>query len=707
MTNVVYHLNMKRLFLIVFLFSSLNLLFSQGFQKGFIALKSKNYQIAEITFRSCEKKHAAAAAFGLASLYLTNDYYNKDSSFRYVLLAENKWNLFDEKNREKARVYGFDSSAIQQLKLKVSSLFYADCSSSILASDFQKFMDNHPWSSYCLTALVKRDSLLFENVKIARTSKVVSDFILAYPKSYLIPSAIDLFDDLQYSEATVSGRISDYVLFIETYPNNKNRKNAEDQIYKLSIQDKSFSSYLNFIKNYPQNTNHELAWKGLYANYTKDCKLEYFKEFQREFPDFPFQELIQKDLDIYSEIYFPFFENNLFGFMDSKGIVQIPAEYDEVLNFQDGIAVVVKNGKSGLINKKNELILGFEFDQIEEFYNDLAIVVLSDSFGLINRMGTVVFPLIYKDILFLNKSLIAANNEKGYSIFNLNGERKIELNFKEIKPLKEDYFIVQIGDSIGLLNSNLGFVIPAIYEDITLIKDSIFSYQLDEKKGLITHSGRILTLPVYNEFSSFDEHSQIIIARYGSKMDYLNLDGSKFISSTFEYFPKALKIAHFYNGNAIFYKNGKFGIINSKGKILLKPTFTALGKVSNAVPVTKNGIWGFMDITGKIILDYNFISINEFYDLGFIVEFDGLLGLLGNDLKPVLSVNHQSIKRIGENYLVAKKDGKYGVYSVAGEQVVPFNFDLIQLHDSDCLALTNENGIAYYFLSTGIYILKQ
>ncbi|MEY3126020.1 MAG: hypothetical protein RL273_119, partial [Bacteroidota bacterium] len=458
---------------------------------------------------------------------------------------------------------------------------------------------------------------------------------------------------------------------------------------------------------YPQNRNHDLAWKGLYAIYTKDCKLEYFKEFQRNFPDFPFQELIQNDLDIYSEIYFPFLENNLFGFMDSKGVIKIPAEYDEVLNFQDGIAVVVKNGKSGLINKKNELILGFEFDQIEEFYDDLAIVSISDSLGVINRLGTLVFPLIYNDILFLNNSLIAANNEKGYSIFNLNGERKIELNFKEIKPLKEDYFIVQVGDSIGLLNSNFGIVIPAIYEDITLIKDSIFSYQLDEKKGLITHSGRILTLPVYNEFSSFDEHSKIIIARLGSKMDYLNLDGSKFISSTFEYFPKALNIAHFYNGNAIFYKNGKFGIINSKGKILLKPTFTALGKVSNAVPVTKNGIWGFMDITGKIILDYNFTSIDGFYDLGFIVEFDGLLGLLGNDLKPVLSVNHESIKRISENYLVAKKDRKYGVYSVAGEQVVPFNFDLIQLHDSDCLALTNENGIAYYYLSTGIYILKQ
>ena len=73
---------MKRFFLIVLLFSSLNLVFSQGFQKGFIALKSKNYQIAENEFRACEKKQVAAAAFGLASLYLSNDYFNKDSSYR-------------------------------------------------------------------------------------------------------------------------------------------------------------------------------------------------------------------------------------------------------------------------------------------------------------------------------------------------------------------------------------------------------------------------------------------------------------------------------------------------------------------------------------------------------------------------------------------------------------------------------------------------
>ena len=698
---------MKRFFLIVLLFSSLNLVFSQGFQKGFIALKSKNYQIAENAFRACEKKQVAAAAFGLASLYLSNDYFNKDSSYRYVLLAENKWSLFDKKNREKARFYGFDSSAIQQLKLKVSSLFYFDISSSILASDFQEFIDKHPWSPHCLTAFVKRDSLLFENVKKAGTSKVVSDFILAYPKSYLIPTAVDLFDDLQFSEATFLGRISDFILFLATYPNNKNRKNAENQIYKLSIQDGSISSYINFIKSYPQNSNHELAWKELYANYTKDCKLDHFKEFERNLPDFPFKELLQNDLLIYSEIYFPFLENNLFGFMDSKGVIKIPAEYDEVLNFQDGVAIVRKNGKSGIINKRNELIVDFKFDQIEEFYNDLAIVVISDSSGIINRFGTLVFPLIYNDILFLNKSLIAAKNKSEYSIFNLNGERKFELNFKEIKPLNANYFIVQVGDSIGLLNTDLGFMIPPIYEDISLIKDSIFSYQLGEKKGLITITGRILSPPIYDDFSSFNEYSKKIIAKSGTKIYYLNLDGTKFISSAFEYFPKALDIAHFYKDHAIFFKNSKFGIMNAQSKVILKPTYTGLGKVSEFIPVTKTGKWGFMDINGKIVLDFKFTAIESFYNLGFLVENDGLIGLLGIDLKPVLLENHQSIKRICENYLIAKKDGKFGVYSFSGEQVVPFNYDFIQLHDSDCLALTNENGIAYFFLSTRNYILQQ
>ena len=114
-----------------------------------------------------------------------------------------------------------------------------------------------------------------------------------------------------------------------------------------------------------------------------------------------------------------------------------------------------------------------------------------------------------------------------------------------------------------------------------------------------------------------------------------------------------------------------------------------------------------MNIKGTMILEYKFTAIEAFYDLGFIVELDGLIGLLGNDLKPLISMNHQSIKRIGNNHLLAMIDGKYGIYSITGEQVIPFAFDLIQLNDADCLTLINEKGISYFFLNSSKYLIKQ
>ena len=410
---------------------------------------------------------------------------------------------------------------------------------------------------------------------------------------------------------------------------------------------------------------------------------------------------------IFSETYYPFSENNLFGYINSNGIVKIPAMYDDVSFFQDGISIVTKNGKSGLINKRNELIIGFNFDEIYEFSNDLTIVMDSNSFGLINRIGSFVFPLVYKDILMFNNKLIALKNEKGYSIYNSSTKEKSEIFYQDIKQLDVNGFIVQVGDSIGLLNSSLELNIPIIYEAISLIKDTIFSYQLGGKKGLISSSGRVICPAIYDDFSSYDAHSKKIIAKFGLKIYYLNLDGTKFISSAFEYFPKAFDIAHFYKRHAIFFKNRKYGIMNDQGKVIIKPTFAALGKVSEFIPVTKAGKWGFMDINGKLVLEYKFSAIESFYDFGFIVEFEGLLGLIGNDLKVLSSMNHQSIKRIGNNHLVAMKDGKYGIYSITGELVVPFNFDLIQLHDEDCLTLINEKGISYFFLDSRKYLMKQ
>ena len=83
---------------------------------------------------------------------------------------------------------------------------------------------------------------------------------------------------------------------------------------------------------------------------------------------------------------------------------------------------------------------------------------------------------------------------------------------------------------------------------------------------MISINGKILTEAIYDDFSVYDTDSKNLIAKYGKTIFYLNLDGSKFFPTAYEYFPKALDIAKFKNDHAIFAKLGRFGIMNIKAK---------------------------------------------------------------------------------------------------------------------------------------------
>lgn len=45
-------------------------------------------------------------------------------------------------------------------------------------------------------------------------------------------------------------------------------------------------------------------------------------------------------------------QDGKYGFIDKTGKIVIPAKYDEVWNFGDGVALVVQNGKKFNIDKK-------------------------------------------------------------------------------------------------------------------------------------------------------------------------------------------------------------------------------------------------------------------------------------------------------------------------------------------------------------------
>lgn len=82
------------------------------------------------------------------------------------------------------------------------------------------------------------------------------------------------------------------------------------------------------------------------------------------------------------------------GFYDGFKTV-IPAMYDEVFFFKDGLAAAELDEKCGYINPENEVVIPFDYETAMSFSEGYASVVKGGKCGYINKENEVVIPFVY------------------------------------------------------------------------------------------------------------------------------------------------------------------------------------------------------------------------------------------------------------------------------------------------------------------------
>jgi hypothetical protein len=159
-------------------------------------------------------------------------------------------------------------------------------------------------------------------------------------------------------------------------------------------------------------------------------------------------------------------ENRKYGILDSNRQILVPAIYDEISDFAEGLARAVKNDKVGFINKSGDIIIPFEYEKdtqfitgqrmtktarynsegniseeiltgrIEEeglnFWHGLVCVVKNGKYGFINRNNEVVIPFIYDGAdNFRNGVAIVMLNQK-FGAIDKKGEQVIPIHFNQL-----------------------------------------------------------------------------------------------------------------------------------------------------------------------------------------------------------------------------------------------------------------------------------
>ena len=174
----------------------------------------------------------------------------------------------------------------------------------------------------------------------------------------------------------------------------------------------------------------------------------------------------------------------------------------------------------------------------------------------------------------------------------------------------------------------------------------------------------------------------------------------------------------------IIVENGKKGLKNAKGKVVIPPKYENIGwsdgttaPVDGVIGFQKNGLWGIISVSNKIITDAEYIKLTSNAPNAAIVastynleDNEQRFGVLNTKGKIIIPFNYYVLVGVGE-YLIAadKSDGEaqYGIIDYSHEIVVSLTYENIYPISSALLVLHTFDGfIEVYHLEDENRVLE-
>lgn len=349
----------------------------------------------------------------------------------------------------------------------------------------------------------------------------------------------------------------------------------------------------------------------------------------------------------------------------SQKLANALAKYDEVGDFHDGLALVVKasdkadnawfmNGKYGYINIFGEEIIPcdityYRYDLHPDFSEGMAAISIGDNCGYLNTNGELVIPAIYKNACpFSDGAALVSVDGDGFIYIDKNGKKIVDCPIE--LPVATDaagvsYYDFKDGllevcidwEKHGIMNKNGQFIVPVKYDAADRFSEGLAKVGLNGKSGFVNMNGSIVIPLKYEEGGYFSEGLGFVKTR--GKWGFIDRNGN--IALPFKY-DEALG---FHEGLAPVKYNGKWGYINKKGTVVIPYKFDSVKPFKNGYAIVEsNHKYGVIDKKGQYIIPNNY-SYNYHYN-----EEEGILILRNENGNYLYTINGKQILSIGPEY---------------------------------------------------------
>lgn len=132
----------------------------------------------------------------------------------------------------------------------------------------------------------------------------------------------------------------------------------------------------------------------------------------------------------------------------------------------------------------------------------------------------------------------------------------------------------------------------------------------------------------------------------------------------------------FYKGFAIVYQNHLQGLIDRNGQVKLEAKYNSInvdneGKILAQLP----NEWVVINDKNETIKQLIADEVKSISKKNLIVRKGKVSGIVDGELKIILPIKYEKLEEIEPGKYCAKLNGKMGVVSEKGEEIIPFSFD--------------------------------
>ena len=385
--------------------------------------------------------------------------------------------------------------------------------------------------------------------------------------------------------------------------------------------------------------------------------------------------------------YYTVYLNGKWVVINNQGQEVIPLDKDEMIvvpNKEKAIFLSIYdvNEQTGeyktlAINEKKEQIFN-EYDRVEVIENfdskqniwyeeNILRVYKNEKYGLIDLEGKTILNCDYDEITSLKsvkENFIVRQNDK-VGLVNSKGQEIIKIQYKEIKTLKEgyknEYIIVDENDNCGVISTSGTIILEPAYKQIKYLGNAeIYAVLIDNLWTLIKKNGEVIN----NAYNYISVKGENVVVEKDGKYGIITTKGEEKITPTYESLEYAFSVYY------IAKQEGKYGIINIDNEPIIPFEYLNMYYVED-----KSILIGDITTTETVIFDNNLAQklkgLFVFEDEYIKARIDGQ-----NKYYNYRFEEKQNRELLTKNTLfVSEKDGKYGYLNVSGEIVVDYIYD--------------------------------